>query len=117
MDDFGLGWLVGILEGEGTFTVNKTTKGGKVYVYPQVAVNSTDEEVPRKLLEITGLGTVCGPFYYKDKPNWKPRWLWTIRGKAATEVMDMAYPHLSSRRQQQIRKSLGQKTYRVLEVS
>lgn len=52
MSVFDLGWLVGIVEGEGTFSINKTTRGSA----PRFYLYSPDEWVVDRCLQITGMG-------------------------------------------------------------
>lgn len=63
-------WVAGIVEGEGSISWV-----GKQGVRVKVAM--TDEDVVRRLLTYTGVGTVGGPY---DGTN-KPRWSWYVGAK------------------------------------
>jgi len=57
MSDFELGWVCGILEGEGCFfvTTRRTAKYGP-YLYARVTVCRTDRDVLEQLQRVTGVG-------------------------------------------------------------
>jgi len=59
MSDLELGWVAGILEGEGCFfvTTRKTAKYGP-YVYARVTVCMTDRDIIERLQHVTGVGVL-----------------------------------------------------------
>jgi hypothetical protein len=96
-------WVAGLLEGEGSFSRKKAiTTAGRVLYYPQVSCGSTDEDVIEKLARIVGAGRT----YYRareEEQNWKPVWEWYLRKtRLAVELCVAIWPHLSSRRRDQI---------------
>lgn len=102
MRDIDLGWVAGLLEGEGCFSpVKRTRKSGEKYLYLRIQINMTDEDVIRRLHEVVGAGNVTGPRLYKN-PDWKPRWEWTLLGDKAEALMKEVYPYLGERRREQI---------------
>jgi hypothetical protein len=57
MSSFELGWVAGLLEGEGCFFVNTSgTPQYGPYAYARVAVCMTDRDVLERLQEVTGIG-------------------------------------------------------------
>jgi hypothetical protein len=72
-----LGWVAGLVEGEGWLGLTKW--GG-----PQVVVQMVDRDVIDRLHEWTGVGHVTGPYRLKEadrQPTWK--WAVTARDDAA----------------------------------
>lgn len=101
--DIELGWLAGILEGEGSFVLGTTPKGYPRY---EVTVSMTDEDVINELLRITGMGRIYGP-YKKKKVQWKPSWKWSVVKEA--DVKDLCLrvkPLMYRRRRLQINRLL-----------
>jgi DNA-binding Lrp family transcriptional regulator len=108
MTDFELGWVAGILEGEGCFfvTTRRTAKYGP-YVYARVT-GMTDRDVLERLRKVTGVGVLERVRARKD-PRHKPIWQWIVsRNQEAIELMVAVYPHMGTRRQAKIREVLAQ---------
>lgn len=101
-----LGWVAGLLEGEGCFTDASTVQKGKEYRYSRIQLNMTDEDVMRKFVKMVGIGRLSGPHGYATKTNWKPRWTWTVRHKDAKDLMTEILPLMGERRSEAIRASL-----------
>lgn len=98
LSDFDLGWLVGIIDGEGWIGSNKDMRGG--LPYPTIKVCMTDEDSVVRLHEMTGVGTFR-PYTGKQKEHHKDAWCWTV----ATEsdvlcILAQIQPHMSLRRQE-----------------
>lgn len=95
MSELELGWLIGILDGEGCFYANKRGKQA------QIKVAMTDEDTILRLAEITGEGTVTGP---KPRPApHKPVWTWQVTDHGGVARLALAcVPFLSERRQGQV---------------
>ena len=109
MSSFELGWVVGLLEGEGCFFVNTcgTPKYGP-YAYARVAVCMTDRDVLERLQEVTGIGRLERIRARKD-PKHKPISQWVVcRNQEAIDLMVAVYPHMGARRQAKIREVLAQ---------
>lgn len=84
-----LGWLVGIIEGEGTFT-NRLNGA--------LRVQMTDRDVVYRIADMTGVGRVISTPSRSSKH--KDSWAWTVkRADNLSDVLKMIAPHLSSRRQ------------------
>lgn len=110
MNDFELGWVCGIIEGEGTFacyrykhsrirngkrtTVNDCTVSIRV---PQVDVSVLD-----KLKNMTGIGKIIPlKIYNKISKQQQHEWRLTNR-EDLRKFLEVIYPHMSSRRQEKI---------------
>jgi hypothetical protein len=109
MPDFELGWVVGLLEGEGCFFITRRTKGPYgPYLYARVTVCMTDRDVLERLQRTTGVGTLEKTRARKD-PEHKPISQWIVcRHQEAIELMVAVYPFMGTRRQAKIREVLAQ---------
>lgn len=84
-----LGWLVGVMEGEGYF--------GTVQRYGTVRVVMTDEDVVNKLQTVTGVGVVGG-LSCRAQHHRKP-YAWSVlREPNVLALMQVITPFLSKRR-------------------
>ncbi len=91
-------WLAGLLEGEGTFFTCKSHVNGKIYRYPYVSVNMTDEDVVQRVCNIFGTKITV----LKKLPNRKQQWKCTAYGARAVEIMKSIRPLMSKRRSDKI---------------
>jgi hypothetical protein len=104
-DDFF--WLVGLIEGEGCFTLvrrNENTTYMKHYV--RIVITMTDEDVIARAARIMGrkyrkLKRTSVPSHYKDK------WAVELNGQAAVDFAAAVLPHMGNRRQYRIREVLS----------
>jgi hypothetical protein len=101
---FDLGWLVGIVEGEGSFSVNKLPRG----TYPRFYLYSPDEWVVDKCLRITGMGRkyvrpTPPSSNGKTGPSKAHLYGWIVsKVKEVESLYAELYPHLSPRRQERL---------------
>lgn len=101
MSPFDLGWVVGILEGEGCFTWCHPAPGR---TYPQIAVAMSDEDT------IFRLALILGTKYHKrpePRDNRKQCWRVQITGRKAVELMRQVRPYMSARRKARIDELLA----------
>ena len=49
-----LAWLAGLLEGEGFFGIIKSHNNGRIYRYPQIVIQMTDEDVVQRVADVFG---------------------------------------------------------------
>ena len=92
-----VGWVSGFLEGEGCF--NLFNDRGTVRT--RIAVTNTDYESILKLKNILGRGNISSKCK-KYKPQHKDKWIWTVSGNQAKEIMSLIYTHMSQRRRDKI---------------
>lgn len=108
MNDFDLGWLVGFVEGEGTFILSQDPRRPATYT-PKIQVESTDKDAITKLQSIFP-GRIWESNYpskRKHFPKAKDSWRWGISSKRECKVFgNLILPHMSTRRQTQIKKML-----------
>jgi hypothetical protein len=101
MTDFEIGWVTGILEGEGTFQATNFPNARQPLA--RIWCGMTDEDVICRLREVTGVGRVTGPYLNKQEPDYKPKWIWQVsRNDDALNLMLILQPHMGQRRQAQI---------------
>lgn len=95
LSKFELGWLCGLLEGDGTFTHDGKT--------PRVAVRMTDLDTVTRAATLLRT-RVNGP--YANEGN-RQVYSCFISGKRARSFMQSIRPYMSMRRQSQIDSLLG----------
>lgn len=91
-------WLVGLLEGEGSFLKGPPSQP----TTPQIAVMSTDQDVIERIANL--FGTSCYKVV-RRKDHWKEAFRTSLRGKPAVDLMLKLKPYMSIRRQQQITRA------------
>ena len=90
-------WLAGLFEGEGTVV---SRKNGLC-----LRIGMTDEDVVKRCLEVTEMGSVVGP--YERRGN-KPMWYWSVgKREDAIVIVDHILPHLGLRRSERIKQLVG----------
>lgn len=108
LNDFNLGWIVGILEGEGCFGAYADSRRPSTFSV-KIQMESTDYDVVVRLNSLVP-GRVWESNYpskTKSFPNAKPSWRWAISDKSSVkELCIKLYPYMSERRKQQIDKVL-----------
>jgi hypothetical protein len=100
VDVLEIAWAAGLFEGEGSIStrrapsdrVNKTFR-----TYPELCLDSTDEDVVVRFAAAVGGGRVYGP-YRATRPNHKPRWRCVLVGQAARAALELIGPYLCERR-------------------
>lgn len=96
-----LGWLAGIVDGEGCLTVDlKMAHNGKMYLMPKIRVINTDVRMIQKVARIySELGVV---FYYninkKRKDHWKDQTAIIVTSQGSSvKVLNAILPHLANK--------------------
>lgn len=101
MKEENLHWLVGLLEGEGSFMRGSPSSPNS----PRIAVQMTDEDVVARAAALLGVG------YTKNgadprNPNWKLTFSAKVRGARAVDLMLQLQPYMGARRYAQIDAAL-----------
>jgi hypothetical protein len=97
-----IAWAAGLFEGEGTFTVHKSSRTGqngpgKVSTRPRAALATTDEDVAVRFYRAVELGKLTGP--YTNGPGRKPYWVWALANNGEFPVfLALVEPWLGQRR-------------------
>src|SRR5437762_13382088 len=112
LTDFELGWLVGLLEGEGTFRYNGNSQC--------LVVKMTDEDVIIRLShlleKVTGV-TVELATVNPENDRCQYQYRVGLSGENARKVMRLIVPYMGHRRKQRIWQSLNKyKSKKVVKV-
>lgn len=91
-----LGWLVGILEGEGTFHFD----GRQEAVNLQMSDEDTVYRYAKLIEKITGFMPTIG--FLDREPNRSVMYQCSIKGKRACAIMKLIVPHMGTRRRARI---------------
>jgi len=96
-DQLIIGYLAGIIEGEGTITFNKWNRQTPS---PKIAVAMTDKDTIQRLYDVSGIGNLTGPFI---RGNYQPIYKWTVYSNAdVTRLLLAIAPIMSERRREKI---------------
>jgi hypothetical protein len=93
-------WLIGLLEGEGSFTRSPPSAPNR----PSISLQMTDEDVVLRAAIL--LKTTYYTFTPKNRKH-KVSYLLHVRGAKAVFLMGKFQPHMSKRRQNQIQSALA----------
>lgn len=97
-------WLIGLLEGEGSFVVDKPAANRRARPYPRIALQMTDYDIMQRAAQL--LDTPMHGPYIKPAPR-KPAWAIMVGGLKAAEYMRVLLPYFGARRQEQIRAAIS----------
>jgi hypothetical protein len=94
MDAVDIGWLAGIMDGEGTVTLMKRYgKNNTRFRQPTLSITSTDYEILARVQSLIA-GTICNVSKYKERM--KSAWIWSLNGSGRVfGVLQVIGPHLS----------------------
>ncbi|MCX6815352.1 MAG: LAGLIDADG family homing endonuclease [Candidatus Aenigmarchaeota archaeon] len=99
--DFCIGFLIGMIEGEGCIAKISHTIKGKTYVYPQIVIENTDKQLLEKCITcLASLDITVHLYYNKHKenhPNWKNSWRLVILGKKNMNKVVSFYSYKSQK--------------------
>lgn len=98
MNVLEIGWLAGIIEGEGTFHRQyRKTGGGQIYI----KVSMTDKDIITRLQEITGVGNITES--QPKNPNHKRVYHWRVtRQSDCMHLLCSVVPLLGERRKEAV---------------
>jgi hypothetical protein len=101
MENSDFHWLVGYLEGEGSFMAGPPSSPNQ----PRVLAITTDEDVALRVATLLGISWIVKP--KSRKAHWRQAYRVDIKGAKAYKLMLDLLPHMGTRRQQQIKKALA----------
>lgn len=114
MTEFELGWVIGLIEGEGAFVASQDKRRPTTYSV-KIQVEMTDKDMIYRLNELVP-GRVWESNYpsrAKRFPNAKPSWRWAISDKQRVkQLIEITYPYMSIRRKEQMDKLLPHCEYK-----
>ena len=101
LSDFDKGWIVGFLEGEGSFVLH-VTGNERQYSYPRIQVAQVQKEPIERLQRLLG-----GASHLRSKrePTHARCWMWYLTTDAGPTMRSMQ-EHFSPKRQKQIQIAL-----------
>lgn len=110
LSELELGWVTGLLEGEGCFTIKKGKRKNGFSCTLAIRVVSTDRDVIDRLHKLVPAGSVCKPTR-KTKGD-KQIYSWSLQNtRAVLDLLVIIFPLMGERRQRRIRKILSHPTF------
>ena len=100
LSELELGWLAGLLEGEGCFTTT-----GRKRPYIAVCLQTTDADVIERAAEM--IGVPVHRMRTTSPMSAKPQYRTQLQGRRAAELMRLVRPHMGLRRGGRIDELLG----------
>lgn len=104
MSEAEVGWLAGLLEGEGYFGITKSAGSNKLRCV--VRVSMTDKDVLQKAQQLTGVGTII-----QHRPrveHHKIAYTWSVSKQfQVREVLELIHPFMGTRRTERINECLA----------
>ncbi len=94
-----LHWFAGLMEGEGTFFVQKNYVGKKCYYYPQLSILMSDRDVIERVGELVDAKVFS---YQPPLPSKKRLYRVTLLGRRAVWWMKRLLPLMGKRRAERI---------------
>ena len=99
MTDKELGYVAGIVDGEGTIGISyRTNRSGNGSYSLFLAVKMCNQKVVERIREFTGLGNIIHCPSYNNR--WREQWRWQVNGKEAKSILDMLWPLLVEKKEQ-----------------
>jgi len=97
-----LGWLAGIIEGEGSIVLREGPKNSHWAV---IRVAMTDLDIVMRLRKVTGRGKLT--YIQPTQPHHKPQYQWALGARAdVTAILRLIYPLMGHRRKERITAAL-----------
>lgn len=94
MNDIEIGYLAGIIDGEGCITITRQkpgTGGRKNWSYRlYLKVTMGHRETVDRLREMTGVGSV----HEQKTAHWNTAWSWIVSTRDAQGILELVRPHL-----------------------
>lgn len=110
LSELELGWVAGLLEGEGCFTIKKGKRKNGFSCTPAVRVVSTDRDVIDRLHKLVPAGGVCEPT--RKTKGGKQIYSWSLQStEAVLDLLVVVLPLMGERRQNRIREILSHPTF------
>ena len=97
MREIDIGWLAGLLEGEGSFFLSKA--GACIL---SIGMHPRDIELLERIITIFKVGHINGPYSNGKVVFWK-----CTKKQDIKQILEMIYPLLGSRRKMQADKLLA----------
>lgn len=95
-----LGWIAGIMDGEGTFAIGRSKRGRDWKYTTDISVGNTDSIMLDTLKQRTKMGNIA-PFRQMGS-NWKPIAEWSLRVWEQKLFIPLISPYLVGKQEQAI---------------
>ena len=106
LSDFDLGWLVGMIEGEGNMACMIGKKKYGSYLGTTISISSTDKDIIDRLEKLIPSGRTA----YKREPkvaHHKTQYVWNVnKRQEVRSITETILPYLSDRRKEQFGNAL-----------
>ncbi len=90
-------WVAGMIEGEGSFIIDRREGGRRTYASPRIQVSMTDRDVIERLRDLCGGRVAFEPQH--GKMNRQDQWRWSLQGYDAVAALGpLILPWLGERR-------------------
>lgn len=110
-----LGWVAGMLEGEGSFSIKKDKRKNGFSCTPLIQLASTDRDVVERLHKLIPAANVCEP--RRKTKGGKQVYKWSLSNySAVSDLLICVFPLMGKRRQGKIREVLAHPTFQRYEV-
>jgi hypothetical protein len=102
---FELGWLCGLIEGEGCCRAQKTHG---VY-YPFIAIRMTDEDIIERVAALIRkiIQTNARVIEYPDTRGWQRTYCFQVHGNHVRPLLELILPHMGDKKQGEIERALS----------
>ena len=97
MEDASLGWMAGVMDGEGTMCIHVIERSSRARLF--VSVSNTDYRMISELRRLTGLGSIRRE---ERSERQRARWIWRTAGQKAAAFLEMILPYLRVKKEQAI---------------
>src|SRR4051812_22924933 len=99
--DVEMAWAIGLFEGEGCITLNRSNgtsvRSGEQREYVNLVLSMTDEDVVRRFHKIVGFGSIS--FFDPKIENRKRQWRWNSGARQDVyDFLKLIKPYLGKRR-------------------
>lgn len=99
LSDVQLGYIAGLIDGEGCIRIQHSRKNGRDCYFPVVDITNTDGRIIEAVVSWTEMGRVRNYCYDKLK-RWKRSWRWSVwRRDDVVALLTKVTPYLISKRE------------------
>ena len=113
MNEYDRCWLIGLLEAEGSFVLNRQTWRDREYLYARIRIGMTDKDVVQRVCDLWG--TNMSVVVDDRQSHYKDVFATTLSHSASVGLMEDILESMSPRRQEQIRGVLNHPDLRPVE--
>lgn len=97
LTEYDLGWIAGLIDGEGSISIKQTFKYNKYTYSSEVRASNTVKEFLERLRDLTRLGNITS---YQPKNNRKIIWYWRLNTDDQLIFLNIITPYLYGKKNQ-----------------